>query len=382
MRTVGIGLIGSGFMGKVHSRAYRDAMALFDLKAKPEMRVICGRDEDGVRTAAERYGWPEHSTRWEDVVTRDDVDLIDISATGHMHAPIAIAAAREGKHIFCEKPLANSLEEAQQMVTAVAGAGVVNTVCFNYRRVPAIALARQLIDEGKIGQIYHWRATWLEDWAIDPEAPLVWRLQRDKAGSGSLGDLGSHLIDLAHYLVGPIKETIGATETFIKERPLLPTDRTGDKTRGPVTVDDGALFLARFDNGAMGSFEVTRFASGNRDRFVLEINGSKGSLYFDFQRLNELRYYSWDDSSLEQGYRTIVVGQSEHPYVGNWWSPGLGLGYDAAFVHTIYDFLNQLAEGKSAEPDFRQGLQVQSVLEATSRSVNEKRWVGVDEVVA
>ena len=382
MRTVRIGLVGTGFMGKVHSRAYRDAVALFDPKAKPEMRVICGSDEDRARAAAERYGWPEHSTRWEDVVARDDVDVIDIAATGHMHAPIAIAAAREGKHIFCEKPLANSLPEAQQMVNAVEDAGVVNTVCFNYRRVPAIALARQLIDEGKIGQIYHWRTTWLEDWAIDPEAPLVWRLQRDKAGSGTLGDLGSHLIDLAHYLVGPIKETIGATETFIKERPLLPADRTADKTRGPVTVDDGALFLVRFDGGAMGSFEVTRFAGGNRDRFVFEINGSKGSLYFDFQRLNELRYYSWDDSTQEQGYRTIVVGQSEHPYVGNWWPTGLGLGYDAAFVHTISDFLNGLAEGRSAEPDFRQGLQVQSVLEATSRSVDEKRWVRVDEVLA
>ena len=382
MRTVGIGLIGTGFMGKVHSRAYRDAVALFGPKTQPEMRVICGQDGDRARAAAERYGWPEHSTRWEDVVARDDVDVIDIAATGHMHAPIAIAAAREGKHIFCEKPLANSLPEAQRMVKAVEDAGVVNTVCFNYRRVPAIALARQLIDAGKIGQIYHWRTTWLEDWAIDPKAPLVWRLQRDKAGSGTLGDLGSHLIDLAHYLVGPIKETIGATETFIKERPLLPADRTADKTRGPVTVDDGALFLVRFDGGAMGSFEVTRFAGGNRDRFVFEINGSKGSLYFDFQRLNELRYYSWDDSSQEQGYRTIVVGQSEHPYVGNWWPTGLGLGYDAAFVHTISDFLNALAEGRSAEPDFRQGLQVQSVLEATNRSVDEKRWVQLDEVIA
>ena len=382
MRTVGIGLIGSGFMGKVHSRAYRDAVALFDVKAKPEMRVICGRDEDGVRAAAERYGWPEHSTRWEDVVARDDVDVIDISTTSDMHAPIAVVAAQQGKHIFCEKPLANSLPEAQQMVKAVEDAGVVNTVCFNYRRVPAIALARQLIEAGEIGKVYHWRATWLEDWAINPETPLVWRLQRDKAGSGSLGDLGSHLIDLARYLVGPIKETIGMTETFIKERPLLPADRTADKTRGPVTVDDGALFLARFENGAIGSFEATRFAGGNRDRFTFEINGSKGSLYFDFQRLNELRYYSWNDSVQQQGYRTIVVGQSEHPYVGNWWPTGLGLGYDAAFVHTIYDFLNALAEGKSAQPDFRQGLQVQSVLEATSRSVDEKRWVQVNEVLA
>lgn len=381
MRTFGIGLIGSGFMGKVHSRAYRDAQALFDLRAKPEMRVICSSSESRACAAAERYGWPEHSTHWEDVVTRDDVDVIDIAVPSHLHAQIAIAAAREGKHIFCEKPLANSTEEAQKMVSAATAAGVVNTVCFNYRRVPAIALARQLIAEGKIGKIYHWRANWLEDWAIDPEAPLVWRLQSDKAGSGALGDLGSHLIDLAHYLVGSIKETIGVTETFIKERPLLPADRVGDTKKGPVTVDDGALFLVRFDNGAIGSFEMTRFAGGNRDRFVFEINGSKGSLHFDFQHLNELRYYSWDDLAQEQGYRTIVVGQSDHPYVNHWWPTGLGLGYDAAFVHTISDFLNDLAEGRSADPDFRKGLQVQLVIDATSRSVDERRWIRVDEVL-
>ena len=380
MNSVGIGLIGTKFMGKVHSRAYRDTLALFDVKVQPQMRVICGRDKNDTHAAAERYGWLDSSIDWEEVVARDDVQVIDISTTGNMHAPIAVAAAQQGKHILCEKPLANTMAEARQMVQAVEEAGVINTVCFNYRRVPAIAQARRLIDTGEIGDIYHWRAVWLEDWAIDAKTPLVWRFQADKAGSGSLGDLGSHLIDLAHFLVGPIHETIGMTETFVKERPLLPAERTADRSMGAVTVDDGALFLARFENGALGSFEATRFAGGNRDRFLFEINGSKGSLRFDFQRMNELQFYSWSDPGTKQGYRTIVVGQADHPYVGNWWPTGLGLGYDAAFVHTIYDFLNCLAADESAEPNFRQGLRVQSVLETTARSIAERRWVAVGEI--
>ena len=380
MNSIGIGLIGTKFMGKVHSRAYRDVIGLFNVEPLPELRVICGRDDHGTQVAAERYGWQEHSTAWEDVVCRDDVQVIDISTTGNLHAPIAIAAAEQGKHILCEKPLANTLAEARTMVRAVEQAGIINTVCFNYRRVPAIALAKQLIDEGEIGQVHHWRAVWLEDWALDPETPLVWRFESDKAGSGSLGDLGSHLIDLANFLVGPIQETIGMTETFIKERPLLPEHQTPQRSRGDVTVDDGALFLTRFQNGALGSFEATRFAGGNRDRFVFEINGSKGSLYFDFQRMNELRFYSSSDPARKQGYRTIVVGQADHPYVGNWWPTGLGLGYDAAFVHTIYDFLNGVAAGESAQPDFHQGLRVQVALEAASRSIEERRWVSVDEI--
>ena len=380
METIGIALIGTKFMGKVHSRAYRDAFALFDVDPKPELRVICGRDEDGTRAAAERYGWQGFSTSWEEVVQRDDIQVIDISTTGNAHAPIAMAAAAQGKHILCEKPLANTLDEARDMVCAVEASGVTNTVCFNYRRVPAIALARQLIEAGELGQIHHWRATWLEDWALNPETPLVWRFESDKAGSGSLGDLGSHLIDLAHFLVGPVQETIGMTETFIKERPLLPEQQTAEQASGQVTVDDGALFMARFENGALGSFETTRFAGGNRDRFVFEINGSKGSLFFDFQRMNELRFYSSSDPVTKQGYRTIVVGQADHPYVGNWWPTGLGLGYDAAFVHTISDFLNGVASGESAQPDFREGLRVQATLEATARSINERRWVAISEV--
>ena len=380
LESAGIGLIGTKFMGKVHSRAYRDAMALFDVQTQPEMRVICGRDEEGTRAAAERYGWQAHSTDWKEVVQRDDIQVIDISTTGNVHTPIAIAAAQHGKHILCEKPLANSLDDARSMVRAVEASGVINTVCFNYRRVPAVALARQLIEEGELGRIHHWRAVWLEDWALNPKTPLVWRFESEKAGSGSLGDLGSHLIDLANFLVGPIQETIGMTETFIKERPLLPEHQTPKRSTGPVTVDDGALFLARFENGALGSFEATRFAGGNRDRFIFEINGSQGSLYFDFQRMNELRFYSSSDPVRHQGYRTIVVGQLDHPYVGNWWPTGLGLGYDAAFVHTIYDFLNGVACGKSAQPDFRQGLRVQTALEATARSIEERRWVSISEV--
>ncbi len=381
METLGVAMIGYKFMGKVHSRAYRDAIGLFDPKVRPEPRVICGRDETGVRNAAARYGWQEYSTNWEEVVERDDIQIIDISVPGDMHRPIALAAARHGKHILCEKPLANSLPDALVMAQAVETANVVNMVSFNYRRVPAVVLARELIEAGEVGEVYHWRGCWLSDWGTNPEVPITWRFQRERAGSGSLGDLGSHLIDLAHYLIGPIEKSIGLTETFIKERPLLPSEQTSGHTTGAVNVDDGALFLARFENGAIGSFEATRFAGGSRERFIFEINGSRGSLYFDFERLNELRFFSWREPARTQGYRTIFVGQNDHPYGSRWWPPGLGIGYDAAFVHTVYDFLNGVAERKSPSPDFREAVGVQAVLETVSQSIEEERWVKVSDVL-
>ncbi len=381
METLGVAMVGYKFMGKVHSRAYRDAIVLFEPKTSPELRVICGRDESGVRDAADRYGWPEYSTNWEEVVGRDDIQIVDISVPGDIHRPIALAAAQQGKHILCEKPLANSLSDAQEMAQAVEAAGIVNMVSFNYRRVPAVVLARELIEAGEIGEIYHWRACWLSDWATSPYIPITWRFQRERAGSGSLGDLGSHLIDLAHYLIGPIEKAIGLTETFIKERPLLPSECKPSVTTGTVNVDDGALFLARFENGAIGSFEATRVAGGSRERFIFEINGSRGSVYFDFERLNELRYFSWREHARTQGYRTIFVGQSEHPYGRRWWPPGLGIGYDASFVHTVYDFLNGVADGESPSPDFREAVGVQAVLEAVGHSIEEERWVRVSDVL-
>ncbi len=309
--TIKVGLIGYKFMGKSHSNAYRQVSAFYDLPLQPEMTVLCGRDEAAVSSEAKRMGWQSYSTDWREVIARPDIGLIDISTPGDSHVDIAIAAAEAGKHILCEKPLANTLEEARKMQEAVERAGVIGMVNFNYRRVPAVQLAKQLIESGQLGEIRHWRAVYLQDWIIDPEFPLVWRLQKDLAGSGALGDIGAHIIDLARFLVGDIEEVNGLLKTFIKERPI-PSEVTGlsataSTERGEVTVDDAALVLARFANGAIGTFEATRFATGRRNRNSFEINGSRGSIVFDLERLNELQFFSLDDPQETQGFRTILV---------------------------------------------------------------------------
>ncbi len=378
---INVGLVGYKFMGKAHSNAYRQVAHFFpDAALTPVMKVLCGRDADATRAAADQFGWQDVETDWRALVARPDIGLIDISTPGDTHAPIAIAAAQSGKHVFCEKPLANTLAEARQMRDAVQQHGVVGMVNFNYRRVPAIQLARKLIDEGRIGQIYHWRAVYLQDWIMDPNFPLVWRLQKDSAGSGTLGDLGAHIVDLARMLVGEITDVSGLTHTFIKQRPLASSTNAGlgaqaSQEMGEVTVDDAALFMTRFENGALGSFEVTRFGNGRLNYNSFEINGSKGSIIFNLERMNELQVLFSDEPAELRGFRTILVTDGAHPYLSAWWPAGHIIGWEHTFTHTVYDLLNGIASGQSPAATFDDGLRCQAVLDAVERSSGSRQWV-------
>lgn len=380
-KEINIGLVGYKFMGKAHSHAYKDVASFFKLSAKPVMKALCGRDEKQVKKVASDFGWESYETSWERLVKREDIDVIDICTPGNLHKVIALAAAKEGKDIICEKPLANSLAEAKEMLGAVRRAGVKNMVAFNYRRVPAVCLAKKLIEEGRLGKIYHFRAVYLQDWIVSPDFPLVWRLKRELAGSGAHGDINSHIIDLSHYLVGEITEVVGMQETFIKKRPL-PEEATGLKAKstkrmGRVTVDDATLFLARFKSGALGSFEASRLATGRKNYNYFEVNGSKGSLFFNLERLNELYFYSREDAEGTQGFKNILVTEESHPYISAWWPPGHIIGWEHTFVHEIYDFLQSIAQDKTAEPSFTEGVRCQEVLEAVERSARGKSWVAV-----
>lgn len=386
MKQVRIGMIGYKFMGKAHSHAYRDIPMFFPHIAEPVMQAICGRDAEGVSLAAKQFGWSEAVTDWRDLMERSDIDLIDINAPSDMHKSIALAAAKAGKHLFCEKPLALSLKDSREMLEAANAAGVKHMVGFNYRFAPAVQLARKLILEGRLGQIYHFRGWFLQDWIIDPDFPLVWRLQKDIAGSGSLGDLGAHTIDLAHYLLGDIEEVVGMSETFIKERPLpgsmsgLSAKGSQSDEKGPVTVDDAALFLARFANGALGTFEATRFAAGHRCTNSFEINGSQGSIKFDFERMNELQVYFTSDDEDVQGFRRILATDPAHAYAEAWWPPGHTIGFEHTFIHEIVELLQAVAEDRQPMPNFEDGVKCQQVLEAVELSITEKRWVRTDEL--
>ena len=375
-----VALIGYKFMGKSHSNAYRQVAHFFpELAAQPVMNILCGRDRQGVEQAARQMGWQQTATDWKEVVRRSDIDLVDIVTPGDSHAEIAIAAAQAGKHVFCEKPLANTVAEAERMVEAVQKAGVRNMVAFNYRRVPAIAYARQLIDEGRIGRIYHFRARYLQDWIMDPNFPLVWRLDKNAAGSGPMGDLGAHIIDLARYLVGEFDEVTGMAETFIKERPLLESSdaglgATGGARKGQVTVEDAAAFVTRFTNGAMGSFEVSRFAGGNKNSNTFEINGSKGSIRFNLERLNELEFLDLSQPPAEQGFRDLMITDGAHPYMAAWWPAGHIIGWEHTFTHEVRDLLQAIVGKTEVHPDFVDGLRVQQVLDAVERAANSRRW--------
>ena len=385
-KEVGIGLIGYAFMGKTHSNAYRQVSRFFDPEVKPVLRAICGRNEANVKKAADSFGWESYETDYRKLIERPDIDIIDVASPGNEHLPMAIAAAQAGKTVFCEKPLGNTFAEAKQMQAAAEAAKVVNMVCFNYRRVPAIALAKRLVEDGTLGKIYHFRARYLQDWITDPEFPLVWRLQKEIAGSGTLGDLGAHIIDIAHFLVGRITSVTAATETFIKQRPLQAaatgTEGLAAKASaemGEVTVDDAALFLSRFDNGAVGSFEVTRFALGRKNYNTFEINGSKGSVAFNFERMNELEYYNHEDPDDRRGFRNLMVTESSQPYAGHYWPPGHIIGYEHTFINTVYDLLNGHATGVSPQPDFRAGAQCNAVLDAVETAAANKSWADVPE---
>jgi predicted dehydrogenase len=371
-RKLNVAMIGYDFMGRAHSNAWRQVHHYFrDLPVEPVMKVVCGRTESKVKAAKEALGWAEHATRWEDVIARPDIDIVDICTPGDSHTSIGIAAAQAGKAILCEKPLANTLAEARAMYDAVLKAGVVHMICHNYRRCPAVALAKQMIDSGQLGRIFHYRGTYLQDWIVDPNFPRVWRLVKASAGSGSLGDILSHTMDLSRYLVGEPVEVSGLTETFIGERPL-----PGDSTKkGKVDVDDAALALVKYENGAVGYLEGTRFATGRKNYNRFEINGSRGSLVWDLERLNELEVY--EEQGPNSGFRTINVTDAKHPYVGAWWPPGHIIGYEHSFTHTVYDFLKGVAEGKSPQPNFEDGWKNQRVLDAIENSASSRQWVKI-----
>jgi predicted dehydrogenase len=370
MKEVRVALIGYAFMGRAHSNAYRQVAPFMSPRLVPRMKVLCGRNPRAVREAANRLGWEEAATDWRAVVKRKDIDVVDVSTPGDSHAAIAIAAARAGKAVFCEKPLANTVREAEAMLAAVEKAGVVHMVCHNYRRAPAVMLAKKMIDEGQLGRIYHYRGTYLQDWIVDPKLPLLWRFQKSKAGSGALGDIASHSIDLARFLVGEIVELAAGLETFIKQRPLVENPRK----KGRVTVDDAAAAVVRFSNGALGTIEGTRLATGRKNYNRFEINGSKGSLAFNLERMNELEVYLSSDPPTNRGFRTVLVTEATHPYVASWWPPGHIIGYEHTFTHTVYDLLDGIAKGRSPRPHFEDGVRNQKVLAAWEKAARSRRW--------
>lgn len=384
MSEIGVGLVGYKFMGRAHSNAYRQVARFFDVDPAPKMVAICGRDEDSVKAAAGQLGWEGYETDYHKLVARDDIGLVDVSTIGNTHHDIVLEALANGKHVLCEKPLANTLGEAKEMLDAADAAaqkGQVAMINFNYRRVPAVELARQIVASGQLGEIRHWRAVYLQDWINDPNFPLVWRLQKELAGSGALGDIAAHIVDLAHFVVGPIVSATGMLDTFIKERPLETFSGGGaglsaqaSAERGQVTVDDAASFLARFANGATGTFAVTRLAPGRRNYNSFEVNGSNGSLSFNLERMNELEVYFADDPSGFQGFRTINVTDGVHPYAGAWWPAGHILGYEHTFVHQVKELLDGIKAGTTPAPTFRDGYNCQAVLDAVERSAESGAW--------
>jgi len=386
---VRVGMIGYAFMGTAHSQAWRTVNRVFDLPVRARMVAICGRDGPKVAAAAERLGWAEPLTDWRELIARDDIDVVDICTPGDSHAEIALAALAAGKHVLCEKPLANTVDEARAMTTAAADArssGIRSMCGFNYRRVPAVAFMRQLVADGRLGTIRHIRAAYLQDWIVDPQFPLVWRLQRERAGSGALGDIGAHIIDLTQYVAGQrITGVSGLTETFVKERPLplaaagLTAASAATAEYGPVTVDDAALFVARLDGGAVATYEATRFATGRKNGLRVEVNGSLGSLVFDLERLNELEFYDGTAPGTEQGFRRILVTEADHPYLSAWWPTGHIIGYEHSFTHEMRDFLAAVAAGEDPTPSFADALQVQLVLDAVERSARfGSSWIKVE----
>ncbi|HSH38545.1 MAG TPA: Gfo/Idh/MocA family oxidoreductase [Chthoniobacterales bacterium] len=373
-RTLTIGMVGYNFMGRAHSNAWRQAPRFFDLPADIRLKTICGRNPQSVRKAASDLGWEHAATDWRAVVADPEIDIIDVVTPNDTHRDICVAAAAAGKAILCEKPLALNVAECEEMLAAVRKARIVHMVCHNYRRIPAIALAKQMIERGELGdRIYHYRARYAQDWIADPEFPLVWRLQSKIAGSGAHGDINAHIIDLGRYLLGEFREVCASTETFVKERPL--ESRSGKK--GKVTVDDAVTTIGRFKKGALANLEATRFAHGRKNSITLEINGSAGSLAFDFEEMNRLRYYDAREPEERRGFRDILVTEGRHPFIEKWWPPGHLIGYEHTFVHTVADFVRAVVAGRIVQPTFEDGLRNQRVLEAMSTSARTKQWMKV-----
>jgi predicted dehydrogenase len=369
--TLNVALIGYKFMGKAHSNGWRQAPRFFDLAANLRLKTICGKNRAAAKKVAVQLGWENVETDWRRIIGDPEIDIVDICTANDTHGEIAIAAAQARKAILCEKPLARNVREAEAMARAVQKARVVNMVCHNYRRIPAIALAKQMIEQGELGnRIFHFRARYAQDWIVDPKFPLVWRLQSDVAGSGALGDIFSHIVDLARHLVGEFRDVCAMKETFVKQRPL----KSGGRKKGKVAVDDAVTMIGRFRNGALASLEATRFAPGRKNSITLEINGSGGSLSFDLEEMNRLKFFNRRDPKDRQGFRDILVTEPSHPYMEKWWPPGHIIGYEHTFAHSIADFVNAVAHRRTIQPSFEEGLQNQRVLEAVIRSVRSSSW--------
>ena len=379
MKKLNVGIIGYGFMGRAHSNAYRKVNNFFDLKYQPILKAACARSADNAKAFAEKWGYESVETDWRKLIRRDDVDLIDICTPNNTHAEIAIAAAQAGKMILCEKPLALNAPQAEKMVAAVEKAKVPNMVWYNYRRCPAVVLAKQLIDEGKLGRIFHYRAKFLQDWTISPDLPQggtgLWRLDVKAAGSGVTGDLLAHCIDTALWLNGTIDKVNAMTETFIKQRKHQLTGKVEK-----VGIDDACAFLARFSNGSLATFESTRYARGHKALYTFEINGEHASIFWDLHDLHRLQYFDHRDEGRVRGWRNIHVSDGDHPYMKNWWVPGLQIGYEHTFIHQVADFLEGLADGKPAKPDFKDGLATDYVTDAVLTSAESGQWEKVKKV--
>jgi predicted dehydrogenase len=375
-KPLNIGLVGYGFMGRTHSNGYKRANDFFDLEYRPVLKAVCGRSVDATRAFAEKWGYESVETDWGRLIERKDIDAIDICTPNNTHAAIAIAAAKAGKMVLCEKPLAMNLVEGQEMVQAIEQAGVPNTVWYNYRRVPAVTLAKQFIDSGRLGKIFHYRANFLQDWTISADLPqggaALWRLDVAAAGSGVTGDLLAHCIDTALWLNGDITTVCAMTETFVKERKHNLTGKVE-----PVGIDDACAFLCRFENGSLGLFESTRYARGHKALYTFEVNGEKASLKWDLHDLHRLEYFDHRDEGLVRGWRSIHVTDGDHPYMKHWWVPGLQIGYEHTFVHQVADFLEGLASGKPTSPTFREALATQAVCDAVLDSAEVGKWQDV-----
>lgn len=379
MKPLRIGIIGYGFMGRAHSNAYRKVGHFFDLKYEPVLQAACGRDEEKVRAFAANWGYASVETDWRKLVAREDIDVVDIAVPNNLHAEIAIAAAKAGKMILCEKPLGLNVKDAERMVAAVAKAGVPNMVWYNYRRCPAVTLAHQLIQDGRLGRVFHYRANFLQDWTISADLPqggtALWRLDVKAAGSGVTGDLLAHCIDTAMWLNGPIQEVNAMTETFIKERKH---NLTGKVQK--VGIDDACAFLCRFGNGSLGLFESTRYARGHKALYTLEINGEHASIKWDLHDLHRLQYFDHRDEGIVRGWRSIHVSDGDQPYLKHWWVPGLQIGYEHSFVHQVADFLDGLDSGTPAQPDFKAGLATDYVVDAVLKSAKGRKWEKVKQL--
>jgi predicted dehydrogenase len=380
MKKLNVGMIGYKFMGKAHSNAWKKAPYFFDVPVEPVLKVVCGRHAGPLKAFADRWGWEEIETDWKKVIDREDIDIVDIGVPTHLHHDIALAAAKAGKHIFCEKPMAVSYDQAKEMFEAARENGITHYLNHNYRRCPAVRLAKQLIDDGKIGRIFHWRGAYLQSWIVDPQFPLTWHLQKETAGSGPHYDLNSHSVDLARYLVGEIKSVACMTTQFIPERPLPDEEAAGTfkgattgEGMGKVTVEDAAFMLVEFENGALGSFEATRFAPGRKNYNYFEIYGSQGSLIFDLERMNELKFFSNEDPENAQGFRTIIATEACHDYMENWWPPGHIIGYEHEFVHAVVDFLAAVENDATIEPNFYDGMKEMQILDAGLKSAEDGR---------